>query len=159
MDPEKSWLSRNWKWFIPTGCVTLILLGVTFVIGFMAMVMGAVKSSDAYKLAVARVRASPAVVSELGQPIETGWMVSGSINVSGSSGDADISIPISGPKKSGTIYAVATKSAGVWTFTVLQVEVEGGSRRIDILTEGRENVVATPSRVRGAFERKSKWSR
>ena len=64
--------------------------------------------------------------------------MSGNINVNGSSGHADLSIPIFGPKGKGKIYAVARKSAGVWQFQTLQVEVEGQPERIDLLQKERQ---------------------
>lgn len=134
---KKGWFSRNWKWLLPVGCVGLLAAGVAVVLLILSFVFGAIKSSDVYQQAVSKASADSAVVRELGQPIEAGWMVSGSINVSGPGGSADLAIPISGPKGKGTIYAVATKSAGRWTFTQLQVEPEGSSARIDLLAPER----------------------
>ena len=58
---------------------------------------------------MARARANPEVVAALGEPIESGLLISGSINVEGSGGNVDVSIPISGPKGSGTLYVVGTR--------------------------------------------------
>ena len=71
-------------------------------------------------------------MAALGTPIEEGWYLSGKTNVNGGSGDADISIPISGPKGKGTIYAVATKSAGEWTYSKLQVKIDSTGEAIDL---------------------------
>ncbi|MBN1449001.1 MAG: hypothetical protein JXA28_13810, partial [Bacteroidetes bacterium] len=46
---------------------------------------------------------------------------------------ADISIPISGPRGEATIYAVARKSAGKWTYQSLAVEIEGTAESINLL--------------------------
>ena len=134
---KKSWWSRNWKWFVPVGCLSVIVAIVVVIALIVTLVFGALKSSDVYKQALEKATHSQPVVSELGEPIEAGWLVSGSINVSGSSGEADISIPISGPKKSGTVYAVARKSAGVWRYSTLEVEVQGRSSRINLLNEAQ----------------------
>ena len=40
---------------------------------------------------------------------------------------------ISGPKGKGTIYVVAKKSAGEWSYSRMEVEVEGQPGRIDLL--------------------------
>jgi hypothetical protein len=130
---RKSWWSRNWKWFVPVGCLGIVAVVVAVVALFVSLIFGAMKSSDVYKQALEKATANRAVISELGEPIEGGWLVSGTINVSGSAGDADLAIPVSGPKKSGTIYAVARKSAGEWTFSRLEVEVEGGTSRINLM--------------------------
>jgi hypothetical protein len=130
---RRSWWSRNWLWVVPTGCLTLIAVVVAFVALIVAVVFGAMKSSDVYKLAVATARENPAVVQALGTPIKEGLFLSGSTNVNGASGDANLAIPISGPKGKGKIYAVATKSAGRWSYSTLEVEVDGRERRINLL--------------------------
>ena len=131
--PRKGWFGRNWKWFVPGGCLTIIVLIAVFVGCILAIVEGSVKRSGAYTQALAQAQADSQVSDKMGQPVKPGWFVSGNVNVTGDSGDADISIPISGPKGKGKIYAVAKKSAGLWQFETLQVEVEGLPGRIDLL--------------------------
>ncbi|HEV2806110.1 MAG TPA: cytochrome c oxidase assembly factor Coa1 family protein [Chthoniobacterales bacterium] len=131
--PHPGWWSRNWKWFVPTGCcLTPLVLGAVFAAFLVLVVFGALKQSDAYKMAVARAKMDSHVVAALGTPIEEGWWLSGKTNVNGGSGDADLTIPISGPKGKGTIYAVATKSAGDWTYSKLQVKIERSGETIDL---------------------------
>ena len=123
--PQKGWWSRNWKWFVPVGCLTLILLFCLFIALIFTVVMGSMKSSDAYKQAVAKAKANPEVVAKLGAPIEEGWFVSGNINVQNNSGNADLQIPISGPRGKAVIHAVAGKTAGKWEYSRLTVAIEG----------------------------------
>jgi Cytochrome oxidase complex assembly protein 1 len=121
-----NWWQRNWKWFVPTGCLTLLALGAIFIACIVFFVFSVMKSSDAYKIAVARAKNNSRVVAALGTPIREGTFTSGKVNVEGPSGEADIGIPISGPKGKATIYAIGTKSAGNWIFSKLAVQVEGG---------------------------------
>lgn len=131
--PSAGWWSRNWKWFVPTGCcLTPLVLGGAFFAFIVLVVFGAMKQSDAYKMAVARAKADPRVTSALGTPISEGWFLSGHTNVNMGSGDADLTIPISGPKGKGTIYAIATKSAGEWTYSKLVVKVDATGETIDL---------------------------
>lgn len=143
--PRKGWFGRNWKWFVPTGCMTIIVLIVVFVGGIFALVFGSMKSSDAYTQAMARVEADPQVADKLGRPLSPGWFISGNVNVNGDSGDANLSIPISGPKGKGKVYVEAKKSAGLWQFSTLQVEVDGQPGRIDLLQETRAAQPAPPA--------------
>ena len=137
--PEnKGWFGRNWKWFIPVGCLSVVLIAVAFVGAVAYFIIGSVKSSDLYQEAMIKTRSNAAVVREMGEPIETGWLVSGSINVNGNSGNADLKIPISGPKKSGALYAMAVKKQGKWDFSSLEVEIEGEGKRINLLTPSSE---------------------
>jgi len=131
--PERTnWWGRNWKWFVPTGCLGMLVLLAGFIFVIIGVVFGAMKSSDAYKTALARAKADSRVVNALGSPITDGFLVSGKTNVSGSSGDADMTVPISGPKGKGTIYFVASKFAGEWTFSKLIVEVGDTGEKIDL---------------------------
>lgn len=131
--PPAGWWQRNWKWFVPTGCcLTPLVLGGAFFVFLTVVIFGALKQSDAYKTAVAFAKSDQRVITALGSPITEGWFLSGHTNVNMGSGDADLTIPISGPKGKGTIYAVATKSAGEWTYSKLVVKVEATGETIDL---------------------------
>jgi hypothetical protein len=105
---------------------------LVFICTIMFAVFGMIKSSDAYKTALARAKSDPRVTAAIGTPIKEAWYVSGNTNVSGGSGKADLSIPITGPKGGATIYAVATKFAGEWQYSKLVVKVERTGETIDL---------------------------
>jgi len=132
--PRRGWWSRNWKWAVPVGCLGSLAicggLATVFVVAIYGAVTGAIKSSDAYAEGMARARANPEVVAALGEPIESGFWVSGNISVEGSSGSVDASIPISGPKGSGTLYVVGTRAAGRWQYSTMEVEIPGRTARV-----------------------------
>jgi hypothetical protein len=119
-----NWWKRNWKWFVPLGYFGMLILFVAFVTSVALVVFTAMKSTDVYKDALARAKAHPSVVEVLGSPIKEGFLVSGNTNVNGASGEANLSIPISGPKGKGTIYVAANKSLGEWNSSGLVVEIE-----------------------------------
>ena len=89
-------------------------------------------SKEAFKKALA----SPAVSEKLGTPISRGWFLSGTWTVGKVSGSATVAIPIYGPRAKGTLFVVAKKDLGVWTFQTLQLAVEGDSERLDLLPAG-----------------------
>jgi hypothetical protein len=109
---------------------------VAFVGSIALIVFGAMKSTDVYKEALARARVNSGVIEALGSPITEGFLVSGNTNVNGASGEANLSIPISGPKGKGTIYVAANKSLGRWNYTGLIVEIAKTNQRIDLLRSG-----------------------
>jgi hypothetical protein len=134
---QPGWWRRNWKWAVPVGCLLpVVVCGGFFALIFTA-VFGAIKSSDAYTEALARAKASPEVQAALGTPIEPGFFVSGSIKINNNTGNADLSIPVSGPKGSATIRAVATRAGGPWQYSVLEVLPDGGGR-IDLLEQNKK---------------------
>jgi hypothetical protein len=129
---QRGWLARNWKWLL----ATFLLGGLVLMFGFFALIMGAIRSSDVAKASVAMAQSNRRVVQQLGAPIEEGWLLSGSVNVSDASGDADLSVPISGPKGKATVYVTAHKSAGRWNYSVMQVAIDGSDEKIDLLSGG-----------------------
>lgn len=128
---QEGWFRRNWKWAVPVGCLGMLVLFLGGIALLVTFVFGIIKQADVYSDALERARATPAVVEALGTPLEEGVFVSGSIKVNGSSGDADLAIPLSGPNGEGTLYVVAEKSAGQWEYRRLELETDAG--RIDLL--------------------------
>ncbi len=137
---EKNWWQRNWKWLVPTAGGIILLCVICTVLPVLTL-FEVLKSSEVYQMALKEVKSNPDVVQVLGEPVEPGWWLSGSIKVSGTSGQADIAIPISGPKDSGTLYVVALKTAGQWQFVILEVAVDGQDERINLL---KDSVIALP---------------
>jgi Cytochrome oxidase complex assembly protein 1 len=131
--PKRNWWKRNWKWFVPLGCFSMVVLFLALVGSIALIVFSAMKSTNVYKDALARAKANSAVIEALGQPIKEGFLVSGNTNVNGASGEANLSIPISGPKGKGTIYVAANKSLGRWNYSGLVVEIARTHQRIDLL--------------------------
>src|SRR5437763_7405045 len=131
--PRRNWWLQNWKWFVPLGCFSMLMLFVIFVGSVALIVFSAMKSTDVYKGALTRAQAHPSVIEALGSPIKEGFLLSGSTNVNGASGEANLSIPISGQMEKGTIYVAATKSLGRWNYSGLIVEITKTHQRIDLL--------------------------
>ena len=130
---RKSWLEQNPRWKIPLGCLTLLFLAGLFVAVLMTVITTSFRSSDVYKEAMAGVAASPQVRAQLGEPIKAAWLIAGDLRVTGGSGSANLSLPISGPRGRGTLRAVASKSGGIWRFSCLQADIEGHAGVIDLL--------------------------
>jgi cytochrome oxidase complex assembly protein 1 len=124
--PPRSWWQRNWKWVVP-------VLALFFAGSIVLFVLTLLRRTDVFQEAVARAEANPQVRTELGEPIHEGWWISGHVRTTGSSGNAALAIPLKGSKRDGTVYAVAHKSAGRWTYDTLEVAVEGRPGRIALL--------------------------
>ncbi len=122
-------------WKIPLGGLTLLFLLGGFAAILITVITTSFRSSDVYRQAMTRAAGElPGARRTGGADLQAAWLVSGQLNVSGSTGNANLSIPISGPRGKGTIRAVADKSGGVWRFTYLQVSVEGQPATIDLLS-------------------------
>lgn len=125
---QPGWWQRNWKWCVPVLGALLLAMFVALALGGVALLLGAIKSSGVYQQALMRAQSDPAVIAALGEPIRAGWFVQGNISTSGSSGEADLAIPLDGPRADGTLYVVAEKRAGEWRYKTLAVNVDGGER-------------------------------
>jgi hypothetical protein len=69
----------------------------------------------------------------LGTPINGGFLVAGSVNLSGGTGQANLAIPMQGSKASRTLYVEARQSAGTWTHSTLTVRPNGAGEPISLL--------------------------
>ncbi|ABF43770.1 conserved hypothetical protein [Candidatus Koribacter versatilis Ellin345] len=130
---QKSWIERHWIALVISIVLFFVLAVVVFVVGIFVLV----SNTEPEKLAFAKAANSPAVVERLGQPIKKGMFSSGSINTTGPSGHAELKVPISGPKGEGYIYLTANKSADRWTFTQLEVAIDGDEKRIELVEPTR----------------------
>ncbi|WDF61058.1 cytochrome c oxidase assembly factor Coa1 family protein [Flavobacterium sp. KACC 22758] len=130
--PQKNWWDRNWKWFVPTGCLGLLTLFGLFIAGIFFGVTSMMKDSDAYKESMAAAQNNKLVIEKLGSPIETDGMVSGNISTSNSTGECDLQIPLKGPKGKGTLFVTAEKR-GKWKYSELTVYIEKTEEEIDLL--------------------------
>jgi hypothetical protein len=130
---SKTASGRNLPLKIGLGCFGLLVMGGLFIASLLVITTAAMRSSDAYQLALAAAQRDPSTTAVLGAPVRAGWLTTGQINVTGSSGEANLEIPISGPRGSGTIAVRANKSAGKWRFTTLDVRISGRSTPLDLL--------------------------
>jgi len=131
---QKSWFSRNWKWFVPTVILGPIVGLALFIAGLLVIGLGAIKSSAPYQHAVTAATHDARVAQQLGAPVTPGWYFTGNINVSDSSGNADMAIHLNGSARHGTVHVIAKKSDGVWHYETLDVAIDGASDRINLLS-------------------------
>jgi TonB family protein len=136
----KGCLGRNWKWMVPVGCLGLILGAVALIAAIFFFAMSAVKSSEVYGGALGVAQTHPAAKERLGEPIKDGWFVKGNIKFDAGGGSANFEVPVSGPKKSGTLFVRAVNPEGSWMYERLDLAVEGGET-VSLLDR---NVVQTP---------------
>jgi hypothetical protein len=125
---KRDWVSRNWKWFVPCLCLGALTVFVSFFLAIFFLVTGVIRNTGAYTEAVAIAKNDPRVIDALGSPLKEGIWSSGSVQIRGSSGDADLEIYLHGPKGKGTLYVIATRSAGAWQFSNLVFETSSSSR-------------------------------
>jgi hypothetical protein len=122
LTPEQK---RRRRWIIGGVYAAAVLL--TAIMYFVA------GHSEGCAAAVQRAQASTVAVERLGSPIRKGWLVTGKTEHINNVETVDMSIPLSGPKGSGKLYAVGTKADGHWSYETLQLAMEGEAGRLDLL--------------------------
>lgn len=137
-----SWAWRNKKWesieqfqsvqrkWVKWALIVYAVSAAIFV-GLVFLIAASLKSTDAFKLATAKIDASQEASQVLGKPVSTGIPM-GSIQISGPSGKASLSFSVTGPNGSGTVFMEATKDLGQWHIDRIVLEQDGSGRRIDL---------------------------
>lgn len=131
--PRRGWFGRNWKWVVPLGCLSPLVVCCGGFGLILNLVFSLIKNTDVYQEALAKAQASPAVNQGIGSPVAAGFMVQGNVQTSNDQGSADFNFPIKGPKGSGTVYVVAKKVNGQWRYEKLQAIIEGRETPIHLL--------------------------
>jgi len=133
-EQQKSWFARNWGWAVPVGgCLTIIILFFVFLGSVIFGVSELMTNSDPYKDALAKVKQDDYVIEILGEPIETNGIMQGSLSYENNVGDANISVPIKGPKGEARVYVVGTKTNDQWEYSEMYVIISETDEQIDLL--------------------------
>ena len=119
---------------MPTAAGVVVLGVVGFVVGILAIVLGALRNTEVYRTALEEARSDPAVIAAIGGPVDAGLLFRGSIEVNPDSGYADIAIPIEGPAGEAVIYVEAEKARGQWTYSTLLVVADDGTE-VDLMAD------------------------
>lgn len=100
------------------GCLPLLgFIGLCF-ISIMLVGQFVFRAWGPYDAALALVRNNAEVVTALGEPINTGLMMTGSLSSGGSDSSADFETPISGSRRSGTLRVSGTYHKGRWDLSI-----------------------------------------
>ena len=125
--------SKKWIFWGCGGCLTLLIIGGIAAFFIFKGVLGLLEKSPPYQDGLAKAQSSAEVKAALGEPIESDGMVSGNINYNNDAGNADLAVPIKGPKGTGILHIKSAKDPGQnWSSSTLSVTPQGG-QPIDLL--------------------------
>jgi hypothetical protein len=119
------------------GCLAIALAAVGVFVLIFAVVMYSMRSADGTQAAVTRARADARVLAAVGEPLQVGWIISGSVSGVGVGSTVEVSIPLSGPAGEGTLVAHGWRETEQgWSFTVLSFTPDGADGvAVNLLTE------------------------
>ncbi len=124
-----AWQNRIWrdidhfrsvqrKWAIAGAIVFFVL----FPLIIFTVISGL--KGEAYQLSLKEIRANTEVQEALGQPIEPGFFVGGSVSVeAGGTGEAELQYSLSGSLEKGKAYVAADRFASTWKLGKVAVVV------------------------------------
>jgi len=129
---KQDWFTRNWKWFVPTGCLSILIIAAAFFGALFFGVDSLMKNSDAYTTAINIAQKNTVVIQKLGRPIESDGLASGSFNSTSYSGNCNLEIPIKGPKGTAVLFVVGQKKVK-WKYSEMSVYINATDEEIDLL--------------------------
>jgi hypothetical protein len=112
--------------------------GIALFGGALGLGFSAFGHSEAYKLGVSTLQASPVATNVLGTPISTG-SPTGTISYNGASGKAVLSFSVSGPKAAGVVFLEAVKKDEAWAITRLSLKLDGRDDVIELVNGAKNN--------------------
>ena len=144
---KRGWLALHAPWLAPLLALALMAAFAGLAFYAFRFLEVSVKSDDACREILVRAKAHPAVQAALGSPVEDARFVTGTLTVGGMTGSVNMRFPLSGPKGKAELFVVGTRTDGVWSYSRLDVRVEGTGERIDLKAEE-----PVPSEVEGPAE-------
>lgn len=123
-------MNKNMKWIL-LGILSFILfVGFAFSIVFLVMKL---MKGEAYELSLSEISNNRQVIDLIGEPIQPGWLVMGSVNTSGPEGSASLEYSIEGPNGSGKVYVYASRTVGEWKLDKVVVANVLNQQRINVV--------------------------
>ncbi len=133
---QKNWFGRNWKWAVPSfGCLGIIIFAFFLAGTMITKVTGLFKDSIPYAEGMSALKSNELVIEILGEPIEPNGMFQGNIRYSNDGGNADIKVPVKGPKGEATLLVIGEKIDGEWNYRLMEVIINESQEKINLLSE------------------------
>jgi hypothetical protein len=128
--PRRGWWSRNWRWFVPTVLLTLVVLCCGCPLGFFYWAFNKVYDLEVFQVAMQKIQADAGLRRELGEPITiVRWPPPAfRIEDNNGSGEADVHWEIEGPKGRAKAHVQARLTNGRWDTQVLEVVLANGKK-------------------------------
>jgi len=101
---------RSRKWIIAVVLFSVVV-PIVMTVGILGLVFGGLyfgsKSTEEFKCAMTEINTNKEAIELLGTPIEDGYFVMPNIEISGPIRRVNFSVPVSGPKGSGSLQVIS----------------------------------------------------
>jgi hypothetical protein len=147
----RGWWSRNWKWFVPTVFLCLILMCGGCLTGIGVLFISGLRHLEPYVVTMDKIQANPEAQEAFGQPIrDDSWFPV----LTPDGNNMDIRWDLAGPKGKGKAHVKARMSDNKFETVFIEVILPSG-KEIELPDEGGGNV-APPFKPQGAAEGEKK---
>jgi len=134
--PPSNWWTRNWKWFVPVGCLLPLISCCGCFSLLTVFTLNTLKATPSYTQALQLAQDDARVTAALGTPLEPAFLLMGQYNLVNSGANADLTYDVTGPGGSATIHVIATEAGGQVDFAFLTVQIHATGETIDLLEAG-----------------------
>ncbi len=143
----RGWWSRNWKWFIPTILLCLILMCGGCLVGFAALFITGLRHMEPYVITMDKIQEDKEAQEAFGQPIkDDSWFPV----ITPDGNNFDIRWDLSGPKGKGKAHVKARMTGGnQWEINKIDVILPDGKEIHPQIEGGNE---PPPFKPQGAAE-------
>jgi hypothetical protein len=137
---KKSWWNRNWKWFLPTLILFLLLFGFTLsssIDGNITDIAQAYSDNSLYEKAIEKAKTNKRVLEVLGEiePIDQLAILEGNAIYSNNYKSVALSIRIKGNKGKGKMDVSAEKNGTIWEYKKINIRIKEPKEEIQILKD------------------------
>jgi len=125
---------RHWRWALPLAVIAVTAAVAAVVWLALARWSQWSRGSEPYQEAMRRARCSVELVAALGEPIQDGYLPTGSMHShSSGSGNSQFLVHLHGPHGSARMFMAAKRDQGQWDYPMLYVLI-GQAEPIDLTT-------------------------
>lgn len=126
------WWCRHWRWAMPMAVLAALLVVTALVWLALTQWSRWSRGSEPYQEAMRRARCSIELVAVLGEPIQDGFLPSGSMQrTADGGGSSEFVVSLSGPRGTAELYLEARREKGLWDYPLLYA-ITGKGEAIDL---------------------------
>jgi Cytochrome oxidase complex assembly protein 1 len=115
------------------GCLAVMAIVVVIILGVGAIGLKMFRGSGPCVAALSAAKASDEMREKLGEPLELGWVITGTINSINGNGKANMNILIEGPKGKASVRVIGTSLDSVWSYEQMTASIGKTGEKINLL--------------------------
>jgi hypothetical protein len=140
---KKSWWNRNWRWFLPTLILFLLLFGFVLssaIDGNITDIAQAYSDNSLYEKAIEKAKTNKRVLEVIGEiePIDKLAIIEGNVIYSNDNNSVALSIRIKGNIGKGKMDISAKKKGTIWEYKTINIRIKNPKEEIQIIKDAIE---------------------